>query len=91
MLLIISDEEAKGFLFSYEKLFGVKSYSKTDLENQKDGKETGFDRTLRLFYVSCSRARKSLAIIAYSENPKLLETNVVQNGWFSSGEVSISN
>lgn len=56
VMVIIDDEEARGFMFKYDKLFGVQALSDTDKSNLQDGKETSIDRTLRLFYVSCSRA-----------------------------------
>jgi DNA helicase II / ATP-dependent DNA helicase PcrA len=48
-MVIISDEEARSFLFSYEKLFGAKEKSATDLKNESEGTETTIDRTRRLF------------------------------------------
>ncbi|MGP2655426.1 UvrD-helicase domain-containing protein [Malaciobacter sp. WC5094] len=89
VMLIISDEESKGFLFSYEKLFGAKELTKTDLENQQAGKDTSLDRTRRLFYVACSRAEKSLAIVAYTQNPKSVKEHVISEGWFDEKEVVI--
>lgn len=87
VMIVLDDEEARGFLFSYDKLFGVSPLSDRDNKNKAEGKETGFDRTLRLFYVVCSRAKNSLAIVAYSSDPNLLISNVVQNGWFKNEEV----
>ncbi|MER2511217.1 MAG: hypothetical protein ABTQ25_02140 [Nitrosomonas ureae] len=87
--IIIDDSAAKGFLFSYGKLFGVTEKTKTDLENEKAGKETGIDRTRRLFYVTCSRAQKSLAIVAYSDNPQAVKQNVIAQDWFAEDEVEI--
>ena len=40
VLVIIDDSEAKGFMFSYDKLFGVKNLSETDINNMAEGKET---------------------------------------------------
>jgi DNA helicase-2/ATP-dependent DNA helicase PcrA len=37
VMVLIDDTEARGFLFSYEKLFGAKEKSKTDLENEREG------------------------------------------------------
>jgi DNA helicase-2/ATP-dependent DNA helicase PcrA len=65
VMVIVDDEDAKGFLFSYDKLFGVKEKSDADKKNEKQGSETSIDRTRRLFYVTCSRAERSLAVIAY--------------------------
>jgi len=89
VMVIIDDTEARGFSFSYEKLFGAREKTRTDLENEKEGKETGIDRTRRLFYVTCSRAEKSLAIVAYSENPQKIKQFAVTQGWFSNDEVEI--
>lgn len=87
VMVILDDGEAKGFMFSFEKLFGVKEKSKTDLSNESEGKETGIDRSKRLFYVTCSRAKKSLAIVAYTENPTTVKQFVIDNGWFDENEV----
>lgn len=89
VVVIIDDEEAKGFMFSYDKLFGTKDPSATDLKNEAEGNETGIDRTRRLFYVACSRAEESLAIIAYSDNPNLVKTNAMTYGWFEESEIEI--
>ena len=87
VMVVLDDDESRGNLFSYEKLFGVVAMSERDIKNKADGKETGFERTLRLFYVSCSRAEKSLAIIAYTSNRDLLKKNVIEKGWFSKEEI----
>lgn len=87
VMVILSDEEARGFLFSYEKLFGVKEKTATDLKNEQEGKDTSIDRTRRLFYVTCSRAEESLAIIAYSSNPEMVKKHVLTDGWFEENEI----
>lgn len=89
VMVIVSDDEARGFLFSYEKLFGAKEKSATDLKHEAEGEETTIDRTRRLFYVTCSRAEASLAIVAYSENPDLVRERVLKEGWFDQSEVEI--
>lgn len=89
VVVIIDDEEAKGFMFSYDKLFGTKDPSATDIKNEAEGNETGIDRTRRLFYVACSRAEESLAIIAYSDNPNLVKTNAMTYGWFADSEIEL--
>ena len=63
VMVVINDEEAGGFLFSYDKLLGVKEPTKTDKDNERDGKDNALARTRRLLYVTCSRAEKSLAIV----------------------------
>jgi DNA helicase II / ATP-dependent DNA helicase PcrA len=86
-MVIISDEEARSFLFSYEKLFGAKEKSATDLKNESEGTETTIDRTRRLFYVTCSRAKNSLAIVAYSDHPESVSEQVIKDGWFDKNEI----
>ena len=87
VMVVIDDEEARGFLFSYEKLFGVKGKSDTDRKNEQSGNETSIDRTRRLFYVTCSRAQNSLAIVNYTGDTTKTKTNVVNAGWFSEDEI----
>lgn len=89
VMVVISDEEARGFMFSYDKLFGAKAKSTTDLKHESAGEETTIDRTRRLFYVTCSRAESSLAIVAYSENPEVVRQQVLKEGWFDGAEVVI--
>lgn len=87
VMVILDDEEAGGFLFSYEKLFRAKALSKTDLSNAEEGKENSMDRTLRLFYVTCSRAEKSLAVVAYSKNAMQVKQHAMGQDWFAEHEI----
>jgi DNA helicase-2/ATP-dependent DNA helicase PcrA len=87
VMVVMDDEEAGGFLFSYEKMFEVKPPTKADLDKLSKGEETGMDRTRRLFYVTCTRAEKSLALVAYSQAPQVLKERVVAKGWFEDCEV----
>ncbi|ENM5760225.1 UvrD-helicase domain-containing protein [Vibrio mimicus] len=87
VMVVLDDEEARGFLFSYDKLFGAKPLSETDLRNQREGKDTGIDRTKRLFYVTCSRAEKSLAVIAYTDKPDEVARTALSQGWFDDEEI----
>jgi DNA helicase-2/ATP-dependent DNA helicase PcrA len=87
VMVVIDDEEARGFLFSYEKLFGAKDRTSTDLKNEREGKETGIERTRRLFYVTCSRTQSSLAIIAYTSSPDKVREHAVGQGWFEPAEI----
>ena len=89
VMVILDDEESRGFLFSYEKLFGAKDPSERDLQNEADGKETSIDRTRRLFYVTCSRAEKSLAIMAYTKNCQRLRQYALEQNWFTTDEIII--
>ena len=87
VMVVLDDSEARGFLFSYEKLFGAKEKTQTDLKNEKEGKDTSIQRTARLFYVACTRAKESLAVVAYSENPTLVRSTALANGWFAEEEI----
>jgi len=75
VMVIMDDTAARGFMFKYEDLFGGKT----------DGRV--LDGTKRLFYVTSSRAKKSLALVAYSSNPERVKRFVLDQGWFSEDEV----
>lgn len=87
VMVILDDDEARGFLFSYEKLFGAVEPTATDIKNEQEGKETSIDRTRRLFYVTCSRAEESLAIVAYTKNPAKIAQYALEQEWFDKGEI----
>jgi DNA helicase-2/ATP-dependent DNA helicase PcrA len=89
VMVILNDEEAGGFLFSYEKLLGVKPPSDGDRKNQSEGKDDALARTRRLLYVTCSRAEKSLAIVVYTAQPEVARQQVIDAGWLTSGEIEI--
>ena len=76
VMVIMDDSEAKGFMFKYEDLFGGKpAGSKT------------VDSTKRLFYVTSSRAKQSLALVAYSSDPERVRSFVVAESWFANEEI----
>lgn len=87
VMVIMDDAQARGFLFSYEKLFGAKAQSDTDVKNKHEGKDTSITRTARLFYVACTRAQKSLAVVAYTENVESVKDTALSNCWFSEDEI----
>jgi DNA helicase-2/ATP-dependent DNA helicase PcrA len=89
VMVIVNDEEARGFMFAYDKLFGVKEKSKTDRDNEVAGKETTIDRTRRLFYVTCSRAKESLAIVYYAADPATARDAMIRQGWFEPDEIEL--
>jgi len=88
-MVIMDDTEAKGFLFSYEKLFGATSKTETDIKNERDGKDTGIMRTTRLFYVACTRAEKSLSVVAYTNDKNVVRDTAISNGWFTDEEIEL--
>ena len=67
-MVIMDDAQARGFLFSYEKLFGAKAQSDTDVKISVKERIPASRERARLFYVACTRAQKSLAVVAYTEN-----------------------
>jgi DNA helicase II / ATP-dependent DNA helicase PcrA len=72
VMVIMDDQEARGFLFKYDKLFGGGAE-----DNQTAS-------TRRLFYVTCSRAERSLAMVAYAER---VRNQLMANGWFKAQEI----
>lgn len=89
VLVILDDSAAKGFMFSFDKAMGAKPPSENDRKNALEGKERTEDRTKRLLYVCATRAKKSLAIVAYSSDPLLLKKSVTDWKWFAPGEIEI--
>jgi DNA helicase-2/ATP-dependent DNA helicase PcrA len=87
VMVVMDDAEARGFMFSYEKLFAAKEKTKTDIENEREGKDSSIARTRRLFYVTCSRARQSLAIVAYSADPSKVCEHVLREEWLEDHEI----
>jgi DNA helicase-2/ATP-dependent DNA helicase PcrA len=86
VMAILDDQESKGFLFKYDKLFGAEPLTATDLKNEKEGLDSSVSRTRRLFYVICSRAQKSLAVVAYTKDPLALKKKANQT-WFNENEI----
>ena len=87
VMVILDDNEARGFMFSYEKLLGAKALTNTDEKNRLEGKDTSVDRTRRLFYVTCSRAQRSLAVIVYTKEADKVASYMCRVGWFEDQEV----
>jgi len=87
VMVVMDDESAGGFLFSYDKIFGGTELGATDRKNIAAGKETSIDRTLRLLYVTCSRAEESLALVLWSSGPEAALRGIRASGWFAEDEV----
>ena len=86
-MVIVDDNEARGFMFSYEKLLRAKALTETDEKNRLEGKDTSIDRTRRLFYVTCSRAQEGLAVIVYTKEADKVASYLSGNGWFDNHEI----
>lgn len=87
VMAILDDDEAGGFLFSYNKLLGIKELSERDLENETQGLDSAISRTRRLFYVICSRAEQSLAVVCYTKEPNTLKDKLIEKKWFDEEEI----
>lgn len=90
VMVILSDGEADGRMFSFDRVMSDRPLSDSDLRNQREGRETTVDRTLRLLYVACSRPRESLAIVLWSDNPERAARRVEELGWFTKSEVVVA-
>ena len=90
VMVILDDEAAGGNLFSYDKLFGAKGLTPTDKSNIQADKDNALTRTNRLFYVICSRARQSLAIVIYSTNPEKVRETLLEKGIFTEDEITLA-
>lgn len=86
VMVVMDDKLAGGNQISYDKIFGGVQLSKSDLENVGKGKETTIDRSLRLLYVTCSRAQESLALVLWSSDPSAALNKIKGSDWFSDGE-----
>jgi len=89
VMVILDDNRARGNSFSYNRLFGTEEKTDTDKKNENEGKETSIDRTRRLFYVACSRAKSSLAVIVYSDNVNITKKCLMKKNWFTDEEIII--
>lgn len=87
VMVILDDNEARGFMFSYDKLLGAKAPTTTDEKNIQEGKETSIERTRRLFYVTCSRAQEGLAVVVYTKEAAKVANYVADIGWFENDEI----
>ena len=87
VMVILDDNDARGFMFNYDKLLGAKPLTSSDEKNRFEGKETSVDRTRRLFYTTCSRAQKSLAVVVYTTDSDKVLQHVSSVGWFKNEEV----
>ncbi|NOY84917.1 MAG: ATP-dependent helicase [Nitrospirae bacterium] len=87
VMVVLDDHEARGFMFSYDKLFGAKAPTSTDRNKAQEGRETALDKTRRLFYVTCSRAQSSLALVVYTNEKDKIREHLQRLNWFSESEI----
>lgn len=89
VMVIIDDKESKGTTFSYNRLFGIEEMTERDQKNEREGKETSLDRTRRLLYVTCSRAKESLAIVYYTTSIDDTYNAMVSTEWFTDEDIEV--
>lgn len=88
VMVVMDDDQSGGNQISYDKLFGATELGERDLDNVQAGKETTIDRSLRLLYVTCSRARETLALVLWAENPaEALKFARNKSDWFTAEEI----
>ncbi len=75
VLAVLSDAEAKGRVFQYEKLL------------TGDGTDASLGMIRNLFYVICSRASKSLALVLHTSDPGTARVAVITRGFFAPEEI----
>ena len=68
VLVVLDDDEGTHVQFSYDKYLGVKPLSTADHKSIAEGRETSIERTRRLFYVCCTRARKDLVVVLFTSD-----------------------
>lgn len=89
VMVVMDDKQAGGNQISYDKIFGATKLGERDLENIQAGKETTIDRSLRLLYVTCSRARESLALVLWADKPaEALKFARHKSDWFTAEEIA---
>ncbi|WP_233983451.1 UvrD-helicase domain-containing protein [Pectobacterium versatile] len=78
VLVVLDDAESNHSQFSYERYLGLEEPSDNDQKHMDAGEETTMDRTRRLFYVSCTRALKDLAVVLFTTDPEQAVAHIRQ-------------
>ncbi|UWR27374.1 ATP-dependent helicase [Sulfitobacter sp. S223] len=89
VMAIMDDDEAGGFMFSYEQYFGAKEPTAELVAKDKAGEETGLGRTRRLFYVTSTRAKNSLAHVIYTANVEAVRQNLLMRKLATEEEILV--
>ena len=87
VLVVLDDDEGTHFQFSYEKYFGLKELSARDKKTLQEGGETGVERTRRLFYVCCTRARQDLVVVFFVADPVAAIAHIRGLGLFPEADI----
>lgn len=89
VMVVMDDDEAGGFSFSYEQYFGAKERSRDSQIKREAGEETGLDRTRRLFYVTSTRAKNSLAHVIYTSDVAKVRVNLIEKKFAQESEIIV--
>jgi DNA helicase-2/ATP-dependent DNA helicase PcrA len=87
VLVVLDDDEGTHFQFSYEKYFGLKELSARDKKTLEEGGETGVERTRRLLYVCCTRARQDLVVVLFVADPAAAIAHIRGLGLFPEADI----
>lgn len=87
VLVVLDDDEGTHVQFSYEKYFGLKQLSARDKKALEEGGETGIERTRRLFYVCCTRARQDLVVVLFVADPVAAIAHIRGLGLFPEADI----
>ena len=89
VMVVMDDDEAGGFLFSYEQYFGAKEPSKASQKKRDAGEEISADRTRRLFYVTSTRAKNSLAHVIYTSDIAKVKSDLIERKFAKEDEIVV--
>lgn len=87
VVVVLDDSESNHRQYSYDKLLGLKALSAQDKKNLSEGKDTVVNRTRRLFYVCCSRARKDLAVVLYTTDIESAAEKIAESELFNKEDI----
>jgi DNA helicase-2/ATP-dependent DNA helicase PcrA len=59
------------------------------MDNEDAGKEITVVRTQRFFYVTCSRAERSFAVVYYAAEPAQARAAMISQAWFDAEEIEL--
>lgn len=87
-VLVVMDEEENDYrLYDYEKVLGDSHASAADRAAFANGEDNTWSRTLRLLYVCCTRAKRSLSLTFFVADPDVTSAHIVASGIFPEGSV----
>lgn len=91
VLVVLDDDESTHVQFSYDKYLGVKPLSATDQKSIAEGRETAVERTRRLFYVCCTRARKDLVVVLFTTDVSAAKSQIERRGLFQTDAIHLED